>query len=367
MIPTATKPEANMLQILDENGRVDERWDPQIPQADLEKLYRTMVQVRLVDERGLMLQRQGRIAFYISSRGEEATHVGSCYALEPQDWIFPQYREPGAAFLRGFPIQRYFDQLFGNADDWTKGRQMPNHYGDPSIHYVQISSPLGTQIPQAAGAAYAAKIKGDPVVALTYFGEGTTSEGDFHMGMNFAAVYKAPCIFFCRNNGYAISTPLRWQTASDGFAVKAVAYGMPGIKVDGNDILAIVVATREARERAMRGEGPTLIEAVTYRRGAHSTSDDPTGYRSREEEEMWDAKCPIRRLRLYLTAKGWWDDAREEALQNELKEQIVAAVKQAESRPMPETDTLFDDVYEALPWHLQEQREELRAFLKGDE
>lgn len=363
---TAIKPEADLLQIMDENGLVN-HLDPHIPEADLVKLYRTMVQVRLVDERGQMLQRQGRIAFYISSRGEEATHVGSCYALESQDWIFPQYREPGAAFLRGFSIQRFMDQLFGNCDDGTKGRQMPNHYGDPDINYVQISSPLGTQIPQAAGAAYAAKIKGDPVVALTYFGEGTTSEGDFHMGLNFAAVYKAPCIFFCRNNGYAISTPLRWQTASETFAIKAMAYGMPGVRVDGNDILAVYVATREARERAMRGEGPTLIEAVTYRRGAHSTSDDPSGYRTREEEEAWDARCPIHRLRLHLVQKGWWDDAREEELQSTLKETISQAAKQAEARPLPATDTLFDDVYAELPWHLEEQREELRAFLKGGE
>ena len=274
-----------LMQVLSNEGIVDQKTEPSIPKEDLLRLYRIMLLNRQLDERMMKLQRQGRIGFYLQSMGEEATTVGTAYVLKPQDWIFPCYREPGAAFIRGFSVKDFVCQLIGNAGDPVKGRQMPNHYAFKAGNYTSISSPVGTQIPQAVGAAWAAKIKKDPVVVLVYFGEGATSEGDFHVGMNFAGVFKTPCILVCRNNGYAISVPRSRQTASESIAVKAKAYGFPGVRVDGNDILAVIKATQDAANRARSGEGPTLIEAVTYRQGAHSSSDDPRAYRPDDEHE----------------------------------------------------------------------------------
>jgi TPP-dependent pyruvate/acetoin dehydrogenase alpha subunit len=314
-----------------------------------------MFLVRMIDERMLRLQRQGRLGFYMTSTGEEATHMAVA-AMQPSDWIFPSYREPGAAFFRGYTLREYICQLYGNSEDPVKGRQMPVHHAVKRIHYMSISSPVGTQIPQAVGAAQAAKISGEKDVAIVYFGEGATSTGEFHVGMNFAGVWKSPCIFFCRNNGWAISTPGAKQTAARSIAIKALAYGMPGVRVDGNDVLAIMQVTAEAAERARAGDGPTLIEAQTYRRGAHSSSDDPSAYRDPAEPKRWEASDPIERFRRYLAKKGVWTEAWDAELTAELDREIVAAHEHAKDLPPPPVETLFDDVYEELPWHLREQK-----------
>jgi pyruvate dehydrogenase E1 component alpha subunit len=352
----------DMMQVISDEGVINQKDEPSIPDADLLKLYRFMVLNRQLDDRMMKLQRQGRIGFYLQSMGEEATHIGSSYVLKPQDWIFPCYREPGAAFVRGFPLVKFVCQLMGNAGDPIKGRQMPNHYAFREGHYTSVSSPVGTQIPQAVGAAWAAKIKKDPVVVLVYFGEGATSEGDFHVGMNFAGVFKAPVILFCRNNGYAISVPTSRQTASETIAIKARAYGFPGVRVDGNDILAVIKATRDAADRARSGEGPTLIEAVTYRIGAHSSSDDPRMYRPDEELEQFSRMDPIVRFRRYLEEKKLWDASKDEQLQLQVKEEIIRAVTEAEKFGPPPLESMFEDVYAELPPHLIEQRASLLDY-----
>jgi 2-oxoisovalerate dehydrogenase E1 component alpha subunit len=353
-----------MMQVITEKGVVSGKDDPVIPSEDLVHLYRLMVLNRQLDDRMMKLQRQGRIGFYLQSMGEEAVQLGSAYALQPTDWIIPCYREPGAAFYRGFPLLNFVCQLIGNSGDLVKGRQMPNHYAYRKGNYASVSSPVGTQIPQAVGVAMAAKIKKDPIVSLVYFGEGATSEGDFHVGLNFAGVFKAPVIFVCRNNGYAISVPISGQTASESIAIKAKAYGFPGVRVDGNDILAIIKATREAAARARSGEGPTLIEAVTYRVGAHSSSDDPRMYRSEDEVEKAKSMDPIHRFRRYLEERKLWDEARENALQEKVKEDILTAVAEAEKFGLPPLESMFQDVFHEMIPSLREQEEYLMDYRK---
>jgi 2-oxoisovalerate dehydrogenase E1 component alpha subunit len=353
---------ASLVQILDPTGKIVASEEPKIDRDDLIRMYRTMMLNRLLDERMLKLQRQGRIGFYLQTTGEEASHVGSTQALRETDWVFPAYREPGSAFLRGFPIRDFVNQAFGNANDLTKGRQMPVHYSARQVRSVSISSPVGTQIPQAAGVGMAARILGHDTVTLVFFGDGTSSQGDFHVGLNFAGVFKAPTIFICRNNQWAISTPLSSQTASESIAIKAKAYGMPGIRVDGNDVLAMYEVTRKAAVRARRGDGPTLIEALTYRRAAHSSSDDPRGYRDSEEVEPWVDKDPLERFRKYLTKKKLWNAKKEEKLREELTAEIVDSIREAESTPPPPVDSLFEDVYAEMPAHLREQHQALIAI-----
>lgn len=362
--PTSTpaKDASALFHILSVDGTADKALEPKIPDDGLVLMYRTMVLNRLLDERMLTLQRQGRIGFYLTSTGEEATHVASAYAMKKTDWIFPAYREPGAALIRGFDLHRYICQLFGNADDTLKGRQMPNHFSAREVGFVSISSPTGTQIPQAVGAAWAAKIRGDDMVALTFFGEGTTSQGDFHTALNFAGVFKVPVIFFCRNNQYAISVPSKIQTAAKSIAVKAVAYGIEGIQVDGNDVLAIYEATRRARERARKGEGPTLIEGLTYRRGAHSSSDDPRRYREDAEVEAWVKKDPIDRLRRYMERRGIWDAKADDAYRVDTAAAIAAALEKAEKVGPPPLESLFEDVFARIPAHLERQKSEYLAW-----
>ncbi len=353
----------DLVQILSDQGAVKRDQEPSIPPDDLLKLYRLMVLSRQLDDRMMKLQRQGRIAFYLQSMGEEAAVLGSAYALEPQDWIFPAYRESAAAFLRGFPLKDFICQLIGNAGDPIKGRQMPIHYSFKERNFTSVSSPVGTQIPQAVGAAWAAKIRKDPVVCLTYFGEGATSQGDFHVGLNFAGVFKAPVVFVCRNNGYAISVPVERQTASESIAIKAKAYGFPGVRVDGNDLLAVYKASREAVDRARSGEGPTLIEAVTYRQGAHSSSDDPRAYRRDEEVQTHTLQDPIQRFRRYLEEKKIWDSQKEEMVQEQVKEEILSAIAEAEKYGPPPIESMFEDVYAEMPASLVEQRDYLVEYL----
>lgn len=350
------------FRILRPEGTVEEgQPSPALGSDQLVFLYRLMLLNRRLDERMIMLQRQGRIGFYIGSAGEEAAIIGSAFALSDQDWIVPCYRELGAALVRGYPLFQLICQFFGNAEDFNKGRQMPNHYGYRALRFASISSPVGTQIPQATGISLAIKIRGGSEVALVYFGDGATSQGDFHVGLNFAGVYKTPTIFFCRNNQWAISTPANRQTAAENLAGKAKAYGIEGVQVDGNDLMAVYAVTQKAAEKARRGEGPTLIEAVTYRLGGHSTSDDPKAYREETIVEEWRRRDPLVRLRSYLLTQGIWKESDDASAEQEIKEEIQDNLRRAEAVAPPAVETLFDDVYDQVPWNLREQQQELEA------
>ncbi len=350
--------ESQPLQVIKLDGSYDASSEPDLSNEDLKKLYYFLVLVRTLDTKCLNLQRQGRIGFYVPCTGQEASHIGSTYALEPSDWIFPAYREPGAILVRGFPLVKLISQFIGNANDSLRGRQMPNHFGDRSVNCVAPSSPVATQVPQATGAAMAAKLLGDKVVVLTFFGDGATSTGDFHAGMNFAGVFQAPVIFFCQNNQYAISVPVRKQTGAESIAIKARAYGFKGVRVDGNDVLAVYRAVKEAVAKARSGGGPTLIESVTYRMGPHSTSDDPTRYRDAAEVEEWKKRDPVERFRLYLVKKRLIDDAEDMRLREKVSKEIDEAVIEAEKFPPPSIGSMFEDVYSSMPWNLREEMEE---------
>ena len=274
--------------------------------------------------------------------------------------VFSQYREQGVLLWRGFSIQEALDQCFSNENDLGKGRQMPVHYGSKKLNFQTISSPLGTQLPQAVGAAYAYKLAKADAVSVCYFGEGAASEGDFHAALNFSATLEVPIVFFCRNNGYAISTPSIEQYRGDGIASRAVGYGMHCIRVDGNDLLAVRAATAEARRIAHEQSRPVLVEAMTYRAGHHSTSDDSTRYRSASEIKQWqDAYEPIRRFRTFIEERGWWDADKEQAVRDKERAHILQALDVAEKRAKPAFDKLFEDVYETKPSHLLKQEQEM--------
>ncbi|MEZ4295515.1 MAG: thiamine pyrophosphate-dependent dehydrogenase E1 component subunit alpha [Polyangiaceae bacterium] len=351
---------SDVIRALRDDGTLDPANDPKLSNEETLGLYRAMVRVRILDDRLVALQRQGRIGFHIGSLGEEAAILGSAFAMRASDWVFPCYREFGAALLRGMPLQRYIDNMFGNANDPVKGRQMPDHYTYRKGNFGSISSPIGTQITQAAGFAWAARIKKEDAAVLVYFGDGATSSNDFHNGMNFAGVFRAPVVFFCRNNGWAISVPTERQTGSATFAEKGIAYGIPGVRVDGNDLFAVIKATRDAVARASRGEGPTLIEALTYRLSGHSTSDDPKAYRPDATLDPWRAQDPLARTRRFVEQHLGWTDEKQKAMEAEIDAEIKAAVVEAEKTEGPSLDSMFDDVFASLPWHLVEQREELK-------
>lgn len=358
--------EIKTFSYLDEEGRLSPDYKGTITDADLIKGYQAMVTTRLVDDRMITLQRQGTISFAMSALGEEACAVASAAALEFQDWMYPQYREAGVMFWRGFTIQQYVHHMFGDAQDLILGRQMPNHFGARALNVVTVSSPIGTKIPHAAGAAYAMKLQKEKSVVICYFGEGATSEGDFHAGVNFAAVRKAPTIFFCRNNGYAISTPCSRQFVCEGIASKGEGYGIPAYRADGNDFFAVHEVVAQSRKYCIEGNGPVLIEAMTYRRGAHSTSDDPSLYRSEEEVKAWEKKCPILRLRRYLISKGLWDDQKEQSLIEKTSEEITRAINVAKDAPKPPLQSLVENVYFEAPQTLKEQYEELKSFFPNE-
>lgn len=347
--------EFKMQSFLNEEGKLSKECITVISDADLVKGYRTMLITRLVDERMITLQRQGIISFAMSSLGEEACAVASAAALDNDDWMYPQYREAGIMFWRGFSVEQYLHHMFCDGKDLVLGRQMPNHFGARSLNVVTVSSPIGTKIPHAAGAAYAMKLQGEKSVAICYFGEGATSEGDFHAGLNFAAVRKAPAIFFCRNNGYAISTPCSRQFASDGIAPKGIGYGIPAYRVDGNDFFAVYDAVSKAKGYCLEGNGPVLIEAMTYRRGAHSTSDDPSLYRSEQEVKSWEKKCPVLRLGRYLTSKGLWNERSEKELIEATSEEITRAIETAKSTQKPPLVSMIENVYFDIPQTLKQQ------------
>ena len=359
---TETPVQSDVVSVLGEDGTLDPKHDPGLSDDEVLRLYRHLVETRVLDERFVALQRQGRVGFHVGSLGEEASILGSAWAMREKDFLFPCYREFGAALMRGLPLQKLVDNMFGNANDTVKGRQMPCHYTARNIGWASISSPVGTQITHAVGLAWAAKIQKKDLASLVYFGDGATSSSDFHSGLNFAGVFELPVVFLCRNNGWAISVPVERQTATRTFAEKAVAYGIPGVRVDGNDLFAVVSVTRQAVERGLAGEGPTLIEAITYRMGGHSTSDDPNRYRESEALESWAARDPIERVRGYLAKRGLWSDDDEKALRSSVEARFREAVAIGERTPPPRLETLFDDVYEKVPWHLAEQR---AALLRG--
>jgi 2-oxoisovalerate dehydrogenase E1 component alpha subunit len=336
---------------------------PKISQKLAQKIYRDMVYTRTLDERMVSAQRQGRLSFYITCTGEEASVAGTIAAFNDDDMVMGQYREHLALRFRGFTTEQFMSQLFSNIDDLGKGRQMPAHYGSRDLHFMTIRSPLATQIPQAAGYAYGQKLAGNNACTLCYFGDGAASEGDFHAGLNMAAVLKSPVVFVVRNNGYAISTPSSEQYAGDGIAPRGVAYGIKTIRVDGNDILAVYAAAVAARKIAVDQQQPVLIEAMSYRLGAHSTSDDPSGYRSHEEEETWRQKDPINRMKNWLLKQQWWDESRDEKLHKEYRSEILAELKLAEKRPKPPLEDLINDVYKTPPAHLLEQFESLEQHI----
>jgi pyruvate dehydrogenase E1 component alpha subunit/2-oxoisovalerate dehydrogenase E1 component alpha subunit len=338
---------------------------PEIPPDDLLGLFRHMVRMRVLDQRMLSLQRQGRVGFYGTSTGEEAAVTGSAYALRPTDWVFPALRQMGVSLWRGTSIREIVCQLIGNQGDVLMGRQMPCHFSDRRVLTVAWSSVIGTQLPHAMGAAWAARLLKHDTVCMGYLGDGATSSADFHAAANFAGVFRLPVVFFCQNNQWAISVPLERQTASQSLAVKAVAYGFPGVQVDGNDVLAVITASREAVNRARRGDGPTLIEAVTFRMGGHSSSDDPTRYRDPGVVAEWERRDPVARFRTYLRAKGLVTAMDEERWTQEFNDEIGAAIQEAEALPPPPIESLFTDVYRNLPRHLEEQMRYALAMGEG--
>ncbi len=353
------QPEAiDLLSILSSEGTVDSGLEPAIPEQDLKKLYRYMLLGRRFDERLLRLQRQGRIGTFGPIKGHEAISVGSIYALCPTDWVIPYYRETPGLLLRGWPLENVILYYAG----YPEGLRVPDGLRDLPFYI-----PVASQLPHAVGVAYAARYKGEDSVVLVFLGDGATSHGDFHEAINFAGVFQVPVVFCCENNQWAISMPVAKQTRARTLARKALAYGIPGVQVDGNDLLAVYVATREAVERARGGGGPTFIECVTYRLGPHSTADDPTKYRSEEEVRAWEAKEPLVRVRRYLEGKGLMDEAAHGALEAEVEAEIRRAVERAEARMAGDLSHVFEHVYAELPDELREQREELARYLAPPE
>lgn len=339
---------------------------PDIDSNDtLLRAYTQMVRLREMDKILQNAQRQGRISFYMTCRGEEAIHIGAASALEMKDTVLAQYREAGILMWRGFTLQQFADQCFSNKADLGKGRQMPVHYGSRALNYQTISSPLGTQIPQAAGAAYRLKLDGKDAVAACFFGDGCASTTDFHSGLNFAATLGAPVLFFCRNNGYAISTPVTEQYVSDGIVTRATGYGMAAIRVDGNDVFAVHEAVREAREYALKKNEPVLIEAMTYRQDHHSTSDDSLCYRSAKEVQSFaDRGDPLARFQKFMERNDQLTSDDFAAIEKREKLAVIEAMREAERKPKPSLEDLFEDVYHQMPNSLKEQKQQLDKHIQ---
>jgi pyruvate dehydrogenase E1 component alpha subunit len=338
------------LSILDSDGNLDSSLEPDIPPAELKRLYRAMLLGRRLDERMIRLQRQGRIGTFAPIKGQEASQVGAAATLRRSDWMVPSFRETAAMLLRGWPIEKLLLLFAG----YLEGGQPDEHQND-----LPITIPVATQLPHAVGLAYAAQYRGDDAIVMAFCGDGATSEGDFHEALNFAGVWHVPAVFVVQNNQWAISVPLKKQTHSRTIAQKALAYGIPGLQVDGNDVLAVYAACHEAVERARGGDGPTLIECVTYRLGVHTTADDPTKYRTAEEVAAWERKDPLTRFTAYLKKKRLLDDG----LEDEVDKEIAAAIQRFEAMGPAEPFTMFEHVYAELPEHLKAQREQLAGLL----
>jgi pyruvate dehydrogenase E1 component alpha subunit len=343
------------LQILDPGGHLDRDLEPQLSPETLRSLYRAMLFARQLDLRMLSLQRQGRLGTFAPLTGQEAAQIGSAFALEPTDWMVPSFRDAAAYLLRGLPPKAMLLYYMGH----EKGNKIPDGQRD-----LPVNIPVASQLPHAVGIALAARVRHDPCAVLTYFGDGATSEGDFHEACNFAGVFQLPIVFVCQNNQYAISHPRDRQTRARTLAQKAIAYGFDGLQVDGNDLLAVYVATRDALARAKAGKGPTLIECLTYRMSLHTTADDPSRYRSKAEEEDWQRKDPIPRFRDYLKGKGLWDEAWQECLERDIEAEIRGAIEEAEAERDFDPADMFDHVFATPPPFLKAQQEEVRAALR---
>lgn len=337
-------------QILNENGEAD-RAATELTDAEIIKLYEAMTLVRLFDQHAFLLQREGRMSTYAPSSGQEAAQAGSAYALQPTDWIAQAYRENAVAYIRGIPLENIL--LFWGGDE------SGSNYGREK-RTLPIAVPIATQLLHGVGIAHAAKIKGEKIAVITYSGDGSTSEGDFSVALNWAGTFKLPVVFLVQNNQYAISVTRKQQTASETIAQKALAFGIEGVQVDGNDLFAVHKIVKAALDRARNGGGATLVEAVTYRLSDHTTADDASRYRSAEEVEAWKKKDPILRLRKWLTAQGLWDDAKEAALAERNKAEIKAIIERFESAPNPDLADMFRYTYEEMPPHLQEQLDAVR-------
>ena len=342
------------LQILDPGGKLVGD-APSLSGDELKDLFVHMLRIRVLDGRMLKLQRSGRIGFVGTATGLEAALVGAAAPLRSTDWLWSGLREGGAAVMRGLPLAEYVAQMYCNANDTAKGRQMCNHFQHKGTNYPSWSSVIGTQIPHGVGAAFASKQRGDDCVHAIHFGDGATSSNGFHSGLNFAAVWQVPAVFVCTDNGWAISVASSRQTAADSFAAKGVAYGMPGVTVDGNDVLACREAVGSAVDRARAGEGPSLVVLETYRMLGHSSSDDPTKYRDEKEVESWSRRDPVERFESYLTASGVLGDGERAMLEADLTRAIDAVIHEQEAAPPMALRTLVEDVYADVPYHLRRQ------------
>src|SRR6202795_206824 len=338
------------VSILDSDGNLDTALEPELSHEDLKRLYRAMVLGRRLDERMLKLQRQGRIGTFAPIKGQEASQMGSVFTLMPTDWMVPSFRETAALLWRGWPIEKILS-LFA--------RRLEGGQPGPGQRDLPITIPVATQLPHAVGIAYGIQYRGEDAVVMAYFGDGATSEGDFHEACNFAGVWHVPVVFVCQNNQWAISVPFKKQTNSRTIAQKALAYGFPGIQVDGNDVLAVYAASREAVDRARAGDGPTLIECVTYRLGVHTTADDPTKYRSAEEVAAWERKDPLTRFVAYLEKKNLLEPGLDQAIDEEIARGVTAFEATAAADPLG----MFDHAYAELPPELAAERAELEARL----
>lgn len=356
-----------IYRVMDADGNIlDKTQEPKLSKEIVQKCFRDMVLLNALDKIMYESQRQGRVSFYMTNFGEEASHIGSACALTPEDLIYAQYREAGVLLYRGFTLGQFIDQCYGNIDDEGKGKQMPVHYGSRQLNFVTISSPLATQIPQAVGSAYVFKRKlNNDRCVVVYFGDGAASEGDTHAAMNFAATLETPVIFFVRNNGYAISTPVKEQYRGDGIASRGTGYGMAAIRVDGTDLLAVYNATKAAREYCLKNNKPIILEAMQYRLGHHSTSDDSTAYRPAAELEIWNTvEHPINKLKNYMLKKGWFDEEAENEYVKSVRKQIMAQNQQSEKKPKPEWSEMFTDVYDDVPDHLKKQMKEMEDHVQ---
>ncbi|MGI4731488.1 MAG: 3-methyl-2-oxobutanoate dehydrogenase (2-methylpropanoyl-transferring) subunit alpha [Janthinobacterium lividum] len=358
----------SLVRVLDEEGRAVGPWDPRLSPEMMRRMLRSMALTRAFDERMFRAQRQGKTSFYMKCTGEEAVAVSAAYALDRDDMCFPSYRQQGLLLARDWSMVDMMNQIYSNRGDRLQGKQLPIMYSVREASFFSISGNLTTQYPQAVGWAMASAAKGDTRIAATWCGEGSTAEGDFHSALTFATVYRAPVIFNVVNNQWAISSFSGFAGAeATTFAARAVGYGIAGLRVDGNDALAVYAATLWAAERARTGAGPTLIEHFTYRAEGHSTSDDPTQYRSAGEPNAWPLGDPIRRLKDHLIQLGEWDEERHAAQDKALAEQVRAAQKEAEANGIlghglhQPLDSLFDGVFEEMPWHLREQQAQMIA------
>jgi len=362
----------SLIRVLDDDGNAVGPWNPRLAPERLIAMLRHMALTRAFDDRMYRAQRQGKTSFYMKCTGEEATSVAAAYALDRDDMCFPSYRQQGLLIARGWPLVDMMNQVYSNRGDRLKGRQMPIMYSAKAASFFSISGNLATQYPQAVGWAMASASKGDTRIAAAWCGEGSTAEGDFHSALTFASVYRAPVILNVINNQWAISSFSGFAGAeATTFAARAIGYGIAGLRVDGNDALAVHAATDWAADRARDGHGPTLIEHFTYRAEGHSTSDDPSKYRSAEERSKWPLGDPIVRLKQHLIAIGAWDEERHAAMDREVAEEVRAATREAERNgilgeglhhPYP---TMFEDVFEEMPWHLREQLGEMTEEWKA--